>query len=200
MTKEAIADLLVPYLPEESITTQLTQGLQLYLDLLLRWNARTNLTAVRAPEQIVQRQMGESLFAARLMPGQGTVLDFGSGAGFPGIPLQLLRPDLHFTLAESQHKKVSFLREVTRALELKTEIWPHRVEALPPERCFDVITMRAVDNSISLLPVAVSRIAAEGTLLRFTAAHDSNSIEGLRRCDCRDVPRSCGKVTRYTRV
>src|SRR5260370_9522 len=110
-------------------------------DLLLKWNARTNLTAIRDPEEIVRRHFGESLFAARHLnpttpdPSPMTLLDFGSGAGFPGLPIALLRPDLQVTLAESQNKKAAFLREAVRTLILpNVEVWDARVEALPANR------------------------------------------------------------------
>ncbi len=80
--------------------------LSLYLDLLLKWNARTNLTAIRDPEEIVRRHFGESLFTAAHLPAAQTLLDFGSGAGFPGLPIALFLPQLRVTLAESQNKKV----------------------------------------------------------------------------------------------
>src|SRR6202041_1504910 len=119
LSESAIAALLIPYLnPPAAILPQLSA----YLDLLLKWNARTNLTAIRNPEEIVRRHFGESLFAARhLDPNTSSLLDFGSGAGFPGLPIALLRPDVQVTLAESQNKKATFLREVVRNLALTTE-------------------------------------------------------------------------------
>src|ERR1700733_10166220 len=115
LSESAIANLLAPYLPDPPAT--LLSKLSLYLDLLLKWNARTNLTAVRDPEEIVTRHFGASLFAARVLSPHlligSTLLDFGSGAGFPGLPIQLFRPDFHVTLAESQNKKASFLREAS---------------------------------------------------------------------------------------
>src|ERR1700716_112541 len=110
LPESKIAHLLTPYLPE--IPTNLLPQLSLYLDLLLKWNARTNLTAIRDPEEIVRRHFGESLFAARhIDPKTKTLLDFGSGAGFPGLPIALYRPEIAVTLAESQNKKATFLRE-----------------------------------------------------------------------------------------
>ena len=153
MSPESIAALLAPYVtgaPPETDWPHLHAQLADYLDLILKWNARTNLTAIRTPDEIVRRHFGESLFAGiHLSPYLGpsaTLLDFGSGAGFPGIPIQLLRPDLAVTLAESQGKKASFLREAVRTLNLATEIWPARVESMPPTRCFDAVALRAVDN------------------------------------------------------
>src|ERR1700693_1099183 len=131
------------------------QGISTYIDILLRWNARINLTAVREPEAIVTRHFGESLFAARhLFPQSSSVssvvkafesvADVGSGAGFPGLPIKLWAPHLSLTLIESNHKKAAFLREITRALRLTdVNIQNMRVENLTGDS-FDVVTLRAV--------------------------------------------------------
>ena len=162
LTDTHIAALLHPYLPDASAT--LCAQLSTYLDLLLRWNARTNLTAIRDPEEIVRRHFGESLFTAAHLPPAMTLLDFGSGAGFPGLPIQLLLPDLAVTLSESQGKKASFLREVVRVLALPTEIWSARVEAMPPDRTFSVVALRAVDNMEAALTEAARRTQPGGTI------------------------------------
>jgi 16S rRNA (guanine527-N7)-methyltransferase len=174
LSESAIATLLTPYLPEVPAT--LVPHLSIYLDLLLKWNARTNLTAIRNPEEIVRRHFGESLFAARhLNPDTTSLLDFGSGAGFPGLPIALLRPDIQVTLAESQNKKAAFLREVIRNLALTTEVWSNRVEAMPAARRFDVVALRAVDNMETALPVAIARITPGGQLTLLTTAADAPS-------------------------
>lgn len=167
LSESAISNLLVPYLPDTPVT--LLSQLSVYLDLLLKWNARTNLTAIRDPEEIVRRHFGESLFAARhLGPETPTLLDFGSGAGFPGIPITLLRPDIQVTLAESQNKKTTFLREAVRTLNLSTEVWSGRVEAMPADRRFHTVALRAVDNMETALPVAKARILSGGQLVILT--------------------------------
>src|SRR5271167_4951120 len=130
LSNETISGLLAPYLDGAGSET-LYEQLSAYLDLLLKWNARTNLTAIRDPEEIVRRHFGESLFTAVHLPAAQTLLDFGSGAGFPGLPIALLRPEIKVTLAESQNKKSTFLREAVRTLQLSTEVWPNRVEAMP---------------------------------------------------------------------
>ncbi len=170
LTEQRLRELLAPYLDGVVLPTGFHAKLSAYLELLLRWNARTNLTAVRDPEEIVQRQMGESLFAARLVAEGSSLLDFGSGAGFPGIPLQLARPSLQVTLAESQGKKAGFLREAVRVLEISAEVWPRRVESMPDGRMFDVVTLRAVDDSGRMLPLAGQRTNANGRLLVFSSA------------------------------
>ena len=165
---ETIRELLSPYLPTSGLTDELIGQLSTYLDLLIRWNARVSLTAIRHPEEIVQRHFGESLFtgahlAERLKDG-AKLLDYGSGAGLPGLPIQLLLPGVHVTLAESQAKKVAFLREVIRVLGLKTEVWPRRAEDLPASRRFDAITLRAVDRMALSLDSATGLLRENGWL------------------------------------
>jgi 16S rRNA (guanine527-N7)-methyltransferase len=176
LSESAIANLLTPYLPDPPAT--LLPQLSAYLDLLLKWNLRTNLTAIRDPEEIIRRHFGESLFAARHLypvdpdlpnPGAITLLDFGSGAGFPGVPIALLRPGIQATLAESQNKKAAFLREVVRTLNLSNvEVWSARAETLPDDRQFRIVTLRAVDNMEAALPAARGRIAPGGQLALLT--------------------------------
>ena len=162
-----IAALLAPYFdPPAPILPRLV----LYLDLLLKWNARTNLTAIRGPEEIVRRHFGESLFAARHLDSHTpTLLDFGSGAGFPGLPIALLHPHIAVTLAESQNKKATFLREAIRTLGLDVEVWPSRVEAMPPARRFHTVTLRAVDDMPAALAAAKPRATHQLILLASAA-------------------------------
>jgi len=168
-----IADLLLPFLGDAPVPPALYAQLQTYLELLLRWNARTNLTAVRNPEQIVTRHFGESLFAARVLreavalDAAGappiTLADVGSGAGFPGIPIKLFAPDVQLTLIESHNKKATFLREVLRALGLshtvvhcgRAETWGHTAQ---------IVTLRAVEKFEAVVPVAAGLVSAGGTL------------------------------------
>jgi 16S rRNA (guanine527-N7)-methyltransferase len=161
MTPEAIAVLLQPYLAGAAEPStgwpHLHTQLATYLELLLKWNARTNLSAIREPEEIVRRHFGESLFAAQHLGPCPTLLDFGSGAGFPGLPIQLLRTEIQVTLAESQSKKASFLREVIRNLNLPTEVWSARVEAMPASRQFHTVALRAVDKMDEAMKEAARR-------------------------------------------
>ena len=182
MTSEAIAELLQPYVgslarPIEGAAIEqerwavIYSQLIVYIELMMKWNARINLSAIRTPEEIVRRHFGESLFVATRLGPCGSLLDFGSGAGFPGIPIQLLRPDVAVTLAESRNRKASFLREVIRSLALPTEVWAGRVEAMPADRRFDAVSLRAVDE----MPAAVreASIRARQRLLIVGTAHPS---------------------------
>ena len=179
LSKPAISALLQPYIP--TAPSLLVSQLSIYLDLLLKWNARTNLTAIRDPNEIVRRHFGESLFAAQhLAPTplstRRTLLDFGSGAGFPGLPIQLFHPEIAVTLAESQNKKATFLREVIRTLGLKTEVWAARAETMPPSRQFDTVTMRAVDDMDVALPAATARVAPGGQLVILTTLNHAPTV------------------------
>lgn len=172
METARIAELLQPFLaiPGRPVALSAAQlnYISMYIDLLLRWNARINLTSVRQPEAIVTRHFGESLFAARhLFPEPGSpasLIDIGSGAGFPGVPIKLWTPQLHLTLIESNHKKVAFLRQLARTITLTDiDIVPGRAEAYsgPPA---DVVTLRAVERFSSALPTAARLVAPGGRL------------------------------------
>lgn len=178
LPESRIADLLADYYPAPS--PLLLSRLSTYLDLLVKWNARTNLTAIRAPEEMVRRHFGESLFASLHLPKSNTLLDLGSGAGFPGLPIQLVCPDLRVTLAESQNKKAAFLREVVRTLGLPTTVWGQRSEMLPLGANFDVVTLRAVDNSAAALLEARCRLAPGGRILHLTGEAGEGSAESLK--------------------
>lgn len=152
-----------------------------FLDLLVRWNARMNLTAIRDPESMVERHLGESLFAGfllapRLQAG-GRLLDLGSGAGLPGIPIQILLPGVQVTLAESQGKKAAFLREAVRSIGLgSAAVWAGRVEAMPAAEHFDAVTLRAVDRMGAMREVGLDRVRRGGVLLEMTGERGGEGV------------------------
>ncbi len=129
-----------------------------YLGLLLRWNVRLNLTAIREPAQIIRRHFVECAFAAQRLPSDiESLLDYGSGAGLPGIPFAICRPEIRVTLAEAQGKKASFLREVVRIVGTVSEVYDGRVETMPQGRRFHAVSMRAVEKMQLAMPVALGR-------------------------------------------
>ncbi len=152
------------------------QSISTYIDLLLRWNSRINLTGIRDPEEIVPRHFGESLFAgiaagapssSRSVRQGGDVpdlIDLGSGAGFPGLPIKIWAPHLRVTLIESNQKKATFLREVIRALTLTDiNVFSARAEDFPKQAT--VVTLRAVERFESALPAAARLLAPGGRLV-----------------------------------
>ena len=198
--EDGVSSLLQPYVDGLELPSNLYAACTTFLALLLRWNARMNLTAVRDPEQLIQRQLGESLFAARIAPRTGSLLDFGSGAGFPGIPLQLASPHLRVTLAESQGKKAGFLREAVRSLALGSTVWAERVEAMPTSHRFDCVTLRAVDRSEAMLQVAAPLVANGGSLLLFTGREAVAELAGWMAARDEVVPGNVGRLVQLRRV
>jgi 16S rRNA (guanine527-N7)-methyltransferase len=173
---QAFKSLLAPYLVQPLSLDQLKQ-LEIYLNLMLKWNARINLTAVRDPQEIVARHFGESLFAGRQLQVEAasTLIDLGSGAGFPGLPIKILAPQIQVTLIESQQKKVAFLREAIRALGLQNvSVYAGRAEQSQLKS--QIVTMRAVEKFESALSVAASLIQAGGCLALLIGAAQARKV------------------------
>jgi 16S rRNA (guanine527-N7)-methyltransferase len=187
-----ISALLKPFLGEFSLTERQLDQISIYIDLLKRWNARINLTAIRTEEEIVTRHFGESYFmASHVFDARGArtllsanadsaqkieskapsptprVLDVGSGAGFPAIPLKLWAPQIHLTMIESNHKKAAFLREVSRTLTLtNVNVITDRAETLTGNKALqaEAVTLRAVEHFETILPQAASFLAPNARL------------------------------------
>jgi 16S rRNA (guanine527-N7)-methyltransferase len=180
-----IAELLGPFLGPDAdrLTTVDLEHISMYIDLLLRWNARINLTAIRDPEEMVTRHFGESLFLARqLFPGRtettAAVADLGSGAGFPGIPVKLWAPGIALTLIESNHKKATFLREVCRSLTLM-DVDIQNVRAEEVSQRFEVVTLRAVERFVEVLPAAARLPGASGRLAILISRAQVDEARGI---------------------
>lgn len=158
------------------LDSDVLEKFETYLALILRWNARTNLTSLRAPAEICSRHFVESIACAQHLPaGIASLLDFGSGAGFPGIPIALCRPEISVTLAESQVKKAAFLREAIRTLSLNVTVWAGRAEGLSQK--FDCVTLRAVDRMDRAVPAASALLGPEGWLAILTSSLRLESVQ-----------------------
>jgi len=179
MVDTAVIDRLLE--PFAKLDEQQLRSTSMYIDLLLKWNARVNLTAVRNPEEIVTRHFGESFFAARILGTQAypsSVIDLGSGAGFPGIPIAMLVPEAHVTLIESNQKKSTFLKEVAFALGLKNIlVFTGRGESYPDRA--SLVTMRAVERFEEALAIAVRLVAPQGRLALMIGAAQKASATAL---------------------
>jgi len=149
-------------LPDEEA---LVEKLIDYLMLLHKWNQAYNLTAVRALDQMVGRHLLDSLAIIPWLQGR-RLLDVGSGAGLPGIPLALANPNLEVVLLDSNGKKTRFLQEVKRALNLnQVEIVKSRVENYYPELGFDTVVSRAFSNVQQMVDWTSHLIAKKGIWL-----------------------------------
>jgi 16S rRNA (guanine527-N7)-methyltransferase len=178
---EKIAELLRPFVILDSRQLGATSA---YLDLLLKWNAQMNLTAVRAPEEMITRHFGESFFAAGKLLSSSksiSVIDLGSGAGFPGLPLAIFAPEAGVTLLEANGKKTAFLNEVVSVLKLtNVKVVRQRGEAY--SAAVDLVTMRAVEAFTRSLPVAVNLTKAGGRLGIMIGASQVSAAQAATRC------------------
>ena len=146
------------------------------LSLILRWNTRVNLTAIRDEEGILKRHFVESIACARALPnGITTLLEVGSGAGFPGIPIALCRPEIAVTLAESQGKKAAFLQEAVRVLGVATKVYAGRAEAMAAQ--FDCVTLRAVDRMERAVQAVAGLVLPEGWLALMTTGKELDALK-----------------------
>jgi 16S rRNA (guanine527-N7)-methyltransferase len=160
-----------------------------YLELLLRWNKKINLTGIRDAPSCVRRHFGESLYLGRWAELKGRLLDIGSGAGFPGLCLKIIFPDLSVTLLEPVAKKRGFLKEVARVCGMNfVEVRRERLEdfagaSSPP--AYDAATARAVGHLEELIPLASRCLKAGGEVFLWLSPRQASNVgyvmEGVRR-------------------
>ena len=154
-----------------------------YLHLLLRWNQKINLTAIRNEDECVTRHFGESLFIASHLQFTGSLLDIGSGAGFPGLALKIASPELAVTLLEPVAKKRAFLKEAARACGFnQVQVRGERLEDLvttTPAPTFDFATMRAVGSLVELVPLAAKCLKPNGNLLLWLSQEQAVALGSI---------------------
>jgi len=156
--------------------------IQHYIRILLQWNEKFNLTAIRDPLEILYRHFCESMFAAtKFSLGQGRLADVGSGAGFPGIPLKILCPGIQLFLIESNLKKATFMAEVIRELGLAdTQVLVRRYEELGEELApLDFVCSKALGEFRPLLKWASSAHLAAANVLLWIGGRDLEGIQKL---------------------
>lgn len=157
--------------------------IQQYIRTLLRWNEKLNLTAIRDPLEILYRHFCESMFAARAIPvDKGRLADIGSGPGFPGVPLKIIRPELELCLVESNIKKGTFLAEVVRELQLtNTRVLISRYEELGEELApLDYVCSRAVGEFQPFLEWAASERVQAREVVLWIGGRDLEEVRKLR--------------------
>ena len=148
-----------------------------YLALLLRWNRRVNLTAIRDEDGILKRHFMESIACAEALPlGIATLLDFGSGGGLPGIPIALCRPEITVTLAESNGKKAAFLQEAVRVVQIGARVFAGRAKSL--QEGFDCVALRAVDRMRDAVSAAQTLVNDDGWLALLTSEVEVDGLMG----------------------
>jgi 16S rRNA (guanine527-N7)-methyltransferase len=179
-----------------AVDSQQVVLIQQYIATLLRWNEKLNLTAIRDPLEILYRHFCESMFAAGAIPvDKGRLADIGSGPGFPGIPLKIIRPELELCLVESNIKKGTFLAEVVRELELtNSRVLISRYEELGEEVApVDYVCSRAVGEFGPFLGWAGSEQVQAGQIILWIGGRDVEEVQGNKNWEWREpilIPKS----------
>src|ERR1700676_2525773 len=169
-----------------SVIDEQVLQIQQYIKILLMWNEKVNLTAIRDPLEILYRHFCESMYAAEAIPlKNGRLADAGSGGGFPGLPLKIIRPDLQVFLVESNIKKVTFLAEVIRELGLTgAQVLARRYEELGEEMApLDFVCSRALGEFPVFLEWARSQQIAAKQVILWIGGRDLEEIQKIRTWD-----------------
>ncbi len=149
------------------------------LDELERWNRKVNLTAVRDRAQMVTLHIEDSLVVRPLLEGR-RVLDVGTGAGFPGLPLAIAEPERHFTLLDSNNKKIMFVQHVANLLGLdNVTAVKARAEDFAPGHRFDTVIARAVASLRRLIEIAGHHVGEDGVFVALKGRYPAEEIEEL---------------------
>ena len=150
-----------------------------YAELVERWSGRHNLVCFASREELVERHIVDALSARQYLGGEGTLLDIGSGASLPGVPLLAVQPTWRGVLLEPRQKRWAFLRTVVRTLGLEAEVVRARYEDFADDRRFDLVTCRALAGHAALLEWARDRLTASGTVLLWTTVDGVGALEAL---------------------
>jgi len=151
-----------------------------YLELVEKWNRVHNLTAVREPSQMVTLHVMDSLSVLPHIAQAATLLDVGTGAGLPGIPLAIARPTMRVTLLDSSHKKCAFLQQAKTELALgNVEVVCDRVENWKPPQRFDVVVSRAFSDLADFVEQAKHLVAPGGRLMAMKGVYPFDEITRL---------------------
>jgi 16S rRNA (guanine527-N7)-methyltransferase len=154
-----------------------------YIQLLIKWNKAINLTAISDPERIITHHLLDSLAIAPYLKGS-YVLDVGTGAGLPGIPLALAFPDYQFVLLDSQGKKIRFLTQVISELDLKNvSAVQARAENYTSTQCFDTILTRAVGSINDMISTTQHLVCSDGQLLLMKGRYPEAELAEVNRSD-----------------
>ncbi len=151
-------------------------GLARYAELLERWSEKHNLVRFTSRRELVERHLLDAMAGVRLLSGRGCLIDIGSGAGLPGVPLLIARPQWSGVLLEPRQKRWAFLKLVIRELELDAVAIDRRYEDLDDDGSFDLVTTRAVGGHPAMLEWARPRLSEEGSVALWTTLEGEQEI------------------------
>lgn len=157
-----------------------------YMNLLIEWNEKMNLTAITEPKEIILKHFIDSLTILKYIDDNSKLVDVGTGAGFPGVPLSIMNPTLKITLVDSLNKRLIFLQEVVKELNLKNiEIVHARAEEFGQNKNyrekFDIATSRAVANLATLSEYLVPLVKIGGKIISMKASNAKEEINDAQK-------------------
>lgn len=159
------------------VSPEALQNLARFADVLDLWSRKVNLVSCRSSRELIDRHVLDSLAVNAVLPDEGTVVDLGSGAGFPGVPLAVIRPDQTFVLVETRQRRASFLAEVRRTLGLRNvQVLQGRAEDPPVAfaHAASVVISRAVWPDRKLTEIAALWLGPAGMILRMRSARQGS--------------------------
>ena len=167
------------------ITQQQIEQFEKYASLLQQWNEKMNLTAITDDEGIAIKHFIDSISLLKYYDVKGRVIDIGTGAGFPGVPLKIMRPDIELTLLDSLNKRLVFLDEVCRQIGISAELVHSRAEegSRKPEyrEKFDLAVSRAVANLPALCEYCLPYVKGGGAFISLKGPDAENEIEAAEK-------------------
>jgi 16S rRNA (guanine527-N7)-methyltransferase len=185
------------------VDRQMTCQFSLHARELLKWNPKINLTAITDPREIALKHYLDSIAPARWIAPLSSLLDIGSGGGFPGIPLKVLIPSLSVTLIDGSRKKISFLKHSIRTLQLENiDARQVRAEELTKDADvvsrFDVIISRALSSLAAFVRQALPLLADRGIIIALKGEMDQQEVAELQSTVIEKIPLSAGEPYPYS--
>lgn len=181
-------EILNEYLEEMKIELQEKQIEEFYkyMNLLLEWNEKINLTAITEPNDVILKHFVDSITISKYIEKYAMLVDVGTGAGFPGIPIKILRPDVKVVLVDSLNKRINFLNEVIKELDLQNIETVHaRAEEFGRNKkyreTFDIATSRAVANFSTLSEYLIPLIKENGKVIYMKGSDVKEELENAQK-------------------
>ena len=166
-----------------SISEKQKSDFEIYSNMLIEWNKKMNLTSITAQDEIAVKHFIDSISVIRYidLKQDAALIDIGTGAGFPGIPIKIMRSDIKLTLLDSLNKRLIFLNEVCKAIDLEADIIHARAEELSQNEKyrekFDYAVSRAVANLPSLCEYCIPYVKVGGTFISMKGSYGENELE-----------------------
>lgn len=183
MDIQEFSDLMIKYGKELNLvfTEEQLQKFFKYMNLLIEWNEKINLTAIIEPKEIILKHFIDCLTIIKYIKPNKTIIDIGTGAGFPGIPIKIMRDDVKITLLDSLNKRINFLNEIICKLELKNINAVHaRIEEYAKNKQYrekyDIATSRAVANLTTLSEYMLPMVTIKGKAICMKGAEVDEEI------------------------